>query len=115
MFYKKINYSCKDAGWSVIDLCSEEGAPGKDSPSKDMLGDGSLSSFRNFISFNKSLGLPIDGFEKEVVSLLRILEARKGCSVGASSIKRTLLFMCHFDRELWKLERSFNYNQSSGR
>ncbi|RVW36515.1 Vesicle-fusing ATPase [Vitis vinifera] len=71
-----------------IDLCSEEGAPGKDSPSKDMLGDGSLSSFRNFISFNKSLGLPIDGFEKEVVSLLRILEARKGCSVGASSIKR---------------------------
>ncbi|RVW71930.1 Vesicle-fusing ATPase [Vitis vinifera] len=71
-------------GASTDDLerCSEEGAPGKDSPSKDMLGDGSLSSFRNFISFNKSLGLPIDGFGEGSCVLIEDFRSQKGLFSG---------------------------------
>ena len=84
-----------------------------------MLGDGKLSSFRKFVSFRKSLGLPAVGFEKKITSLLRKLEARRDHRErrrgGDSSIKRRPLSMFHFGRELWKLESSTNYNQSSGK
>ncbi|RVX05419.1 hypothetical protein CK203_013695 [Vitis vinifera] len=39
----------------------EKGAPRKDNTSKDLLGVGNLSFFTNFVSFNKYLGLPMDG------------------------------------------------------
>ena len=50
-----------DDGCAVYDLCSEKGAPRKDNTSKDLLGVGNLSFFTNFVSFNKYLGLPMDG------------------------------------------------------
>ena len=51
---------------------------------------------------------------KEAASLLWKLEARKGCTVGASSIKRSLS-MSHFDIELWKLESLISCDQSRGK
>lgn len=47
------------------------------------------------------------------MSLLRRLEARKGCRVAALSVKRKPSSTFHFDRELCKLECSINYSKSS--
>ncbi|RVW28311.1 U3 small nucleolar RNA-associated protein 7 [Vitis vinifera] len=47
-----------------------------------------VRQFRNFVSFRECLGLPVEGFEKEVESLLRKPEVRKGRRVVRSSIKR---------------------------
>lgn len=105
--------SYKDATCAILDVCNEEGATRKGIRSKDMLGDRCLPSFRNFVSFSKPLGLHMGAFEKEVAYLLRKMEAKKGHSVRALSMKRRPLLTCHFDKELWKLESLVNYNQST--
>ena len=89
-------------------------ASGKVNPSKDMMGDGSLSglSLWKFVS-SKFLGLLVEGYEKESVPLLRKLEVIKSRRVVALSKKRRPSFMFHFDSELQKFDCSFNYNQSS--
>ncbi|RVX12733.1 hypothetical protein CK203_011550 [Vitis vinifera] len=51
----------------------------------------------NFISFGKWLGLPMDGFEKEVASLLRKLEATKDHRMVASSIERRSFSTSQFE------------------
>lgn len=57
-------------------------------------------SFWNFVSFNKCLGLLVEGFEKKVESLLRKLVARKGCGVVDLSIRRRPSSASCFEREL---------------
>ena len=47
------------------------------------------------------------------MSPLTKMEAEKGHRVATLSKKRRPSFASHFDRELWKLECSANYNQSS--
>ena len=39
----------------------------------------SFSLLENFVTFGNFLGLPVEGFEKEISSLMRKLESRKGC------------------------------------
>ncbi|WKA05120.1 hypothetical protein VitviT2T_023104 [Vitis vinifera] len=81
------------------------------------MGDESLYdlSFGKFVSFSKFLDLLVEGYEKEIVSLLRKSEAKKGYRVVALSIKRRPSSMSDFDRELCKLECLVNYNKSSGK
>lgn len=56
--------------------------------------------------------MPVVGFEKEIRSLLKKLEARKGRGVKVSGGKRSLRLASHFERELRNLESSVNYNSA---
>ena len=68
---------------------------------KDMeLGENFANSYKNFVSFSEHLGLPMEGFEKEVGSLLRKLEAQKGQRVVGSKGKRRPSPTSQFEREL---------------
>lgn len=62
-------------------VSGEEGAPGLKSPSSSPEKVKSLygPSSQKFISFSKFLGLPVNGNEKEIASLLRKLESKKRC------------------------------------
>ena len=57
-------------------------------------------SFQKLVSFSELLGLLVEGFEKEVESLLRELEVRKGHKVVGSSVKRKPYFTSRAEREL---------------
>ena len=101
-----------------LDLGSEEVVALENGGSRrDSMGDESLYdlSFGKFVSFSKFLDLLVEGYEKEIVSLLRKSEAKKGYRVVALSIKRRPSSMSDFDRELCKLECLVNYNKSSGK
>lgn len=102
MNFQNIHYAAKSAN---PDLCSEKMVLRKDSPSKDMMGDKNFSnlSFKNFVSFREWLGLQVNNCEKEVASLLRKLEAKKGCKVVTSSTKGRPFSTSCVERELWKL------------
>lgn len=84
---------------------------------KDEESDGNCANeaFKKLVSIHEFLGLFVEGFEKEVDSLLRILEAQKGRSVIGSSFRRTSSLNSHFERELRKLDCSANYNISSNK
>ena len=103
----------EDAEWANQEVCSEEGNSGHGSSIRGLwvvehLSD---SSFRKFLIFSKFLGLPMDGNEKEIASLLRKMENRKGRRV--SVVKRRPSSTPHFVRELRNLECSVNYCNSS--
>ena len=55
-------------------------------------------SSMKFVSFNKFFRLPMQKNEKETVSFLRKLEARKGRRVVALSVKGKPSSTSHFDR-----------------
>lgn len=48
------------------------------------------SVFRKLVVFSSFMGMPIEGFEKEVISLLRKTQARKGCDNSSLGEKRKL-------------------------
>ena len=103
----------KDTEKANQEVCSEEGNSGHGSSIRGLwvvehLSD---SSFRKFLIFSKFLGLPMDGNEKEIASLLRKMENRKGRRV--SVVKRRPSSTPHFVRELRNLECSVNYCNSS--
>lgn len=70
-------------------------------------------AYRNFVSFSKNLGLPMEGFKKEVDSLLRKSEAQKGRKATRSRRKRRLSPASQFEMKLRNLDCSVNYNPSS--
>ena len=55
----------------------------------------------------------MEGYEREIVSLLRKLKAKKDRRVVTLSIKRRPSSMSCFDRELRKLECLINYSKSN--
>lgn len=77
-------HQSKDSKSVELKMSCEEVALRNGSPSWDVMGDGNLLdlSFGTFVSFNKFLGLPVDGFENKIVSLLMKMEAKKGCRVA---------------------------------
>lgn len=103
--------------------CGDEADLRKGCPRKDLMGrkDGAFNenivdlAYKNFIFFSEHMGLPVEGFEKEVGSLLSKLEACKGCRVVGSSFKRRSSSPSWFERELQKLEYFVNYNLLSGK
>ena len=74
---------------------------------------GSDLSFKKFAFFCKFLGFLMEGYEREIVSLLRKLKAKKDRRVVTLSIKRRPSSMSCFDRELQKLECLINYSKSN--
>ena len=98
--------------WRVCEPgeCSED-VGGKDVESEENF----LDSYKNFVSFSEYLGLPLEGFEKEVDSLLRKLEAWKGRRVVGSRGKRRSSPASQFERELQRLDCFVNYNLSSSK
>ncbi|RVW91332.1 hypothetical protein CK203_035414 [Vitis vinifera] len=115
---KGLVVECKGDGYGMLYVGSEEVVALENGSSRrDSMGDESLYdlSFGKFVSFSKFLDLLVEGYEKEIVSLLRKLEAKKGYRVVALSIKRRPSSMSDFDRELCKLECLVNYNKSSGK
>lgn len=91
----------RNAKYTTLELYSREVASRNGSPSQDSMGDVGLLSFRKFVSFSKFLGLLVDGFEKEIVTLLSKLNVKKGYRLVASSDKRRPSSSSLFDRELW--------------
>ncbi|RVW91388.1 hypothetical protein CK203_035449 [Vitis vinifera] len=115
---KGLVVECKGDGYGMLYVGSEEVVALENGSSRrDSMGDESLYdlSFGKFVSFSKFLDLLVEGYEKEIVSLLRKSEAKKGYRVVALSIKRRPSSMSDFDRELCKLECLVNYNKSSGK
>ncbi|RVW14730.1 hypothetical protein CK203_092626 [Vitis vinifera] len=115
---KGLVVECKGDGYGMLYVGSEKVVALENGSSRrDSMGDESLYdlSFGKFVSFSKFLDLLVEGYEKEIVSLLRKLEAKKGYRVVALSIKRRPSSMSDFDRELCKLECLVNYNKSSGK
>lgn len=66
----------------------------------------------NFVNFSSFLGLPVKGFGKEISSLLKKLELRNEHVVKISIEKRSIPSTSHFEKEIYKLECSINYNKS---
>ena len=62
-----------------------------------------------FVEFNSFLGLAMVGFEKEISTLLKKMESRKGCGDKASRGSRKSSSSC-LEREIRKLDCSMNYN-----
>lgn len=93
----------RNAKCTTLELYSREVASRNGSPSQDSMGDVGLLdlSFRKFVSFSKFLGLLVDGFEKEIVTLLSKLNVKNGYRLVASSDKRRPSSSSLFDRELW--------------
>lgn len=101
-----------------LDVCNEEVTSGNDCLSKDSIVEESLFNlfFLKFVSFSEFLGLPVEGYEEEIVSLLSKLEAKKDRRVAATlSKKRRSASMSLLDKELHKLECSIDYSQSIGK
>lgn len=72
-----------------------------------------LVSFPNgFIEFNNYLGMPVAGFKKEINSLLKKLDLKKGRGVMVLGGRIKPLASSRFEREIRKLECSVNYNNS---
>lgn len=92
----------RNAKYTTLELYSREVASRNGSPSQDSMGDVGLLdlSFRKFVSFSKFLGLLVDGFEKEIVTLLSKLNVKKGYRLVASSDKRRPSSSSLSDREL---------------
>lgn len=61
-------------------------------------------SFKNFVFVNEFLSLPMEGFEKEVKSLLRRLQVRKGLKVVGLRVNKRPSSASHVVKELQKLE-----------
>lgn len=57
----------------------------------------------------------LECFEKEIVSLLRKMEAKRARNISALGKKRKLSCAFFFEGELRKLECSFNYGCSNGK
>ena len=103
----------KDVRDTNLEVCSGEGASGFRSPSRGLSDVESLSdpSFQKFISFSKFLGLLVVGYEREIASLLRKMESRKGRTV--SIVKKRSSSTPRFARELRNLKCSVNYCNSN--
>lgn len=56
--------------------------------------------------------MSIERYEKEIFSLLRKIETRKGCGVCVLRKKKKLNSTSRFEREIQKLECSVNYKNS---
>ena len=56
--------------------------------------------------------MSIERYEKEIFSLLRKIETRKGCGVCVLGKKKKLNSTSRFEREIQKLECSVNYKNS---
>ena len=83
---ESLEHQPKDTEKANQEVCSEEGNSGCKSPSRGSSVAKCLSdpSFQKFLSFSKFLGLLVDGNEKEIASLLRKMESRKGRNVSVS-------------------------------
>ena len=102
-----------------IDL--EEGAKeydGRALPAKDMervleKEEGSvLGSWMNgsFVKLYHCLGMPTEGFEGEILLLLRKMEERKNIKGKSAEKRRKIQKVSKLERELKKLECSVNYS-----
>lgn len=66
-------------------------------------------SFSKLASFSKFVGLPIDGFEEEILQHLRRLELTKKWKVTRQGQKKGFPVGSKFERKLQKLECHVNY------
>ena len=73
----------------------------------------SQGSFYKLVSFSKFLGLLVDGFEKEILGLLRRLEFRTNRKTTGQVLKKSSCGGSKFERELCKLECSISYKTNS--
>lgn len=78
-----------------------------------MAGEGDVAleerAFSSLVALSNFLGMPIEGFEEEILTLLNKIKKRKG-QEGQALSKRTSKFVSsHFERELKKLEWFVKY------
>ena len=63
-----------------------------------------------FVAFSSFPGLPVMGFEKEINSLLKKLELRKGRGIKIARGKKKSPLATRLEKEIRKLECSVNYD-----
>ena len=68
--------------------------------------------FHKLVAFRSFIEMPMLGFEKDVMSLLRKMEARREYSLSLRA-KRKSIRISRFVRELQRLEYSVGYKNSS--
>ena len=78
-----------------------------------MAGEGDVAleerAFSSLVALSNFLGMPIEGFEEEILTLLNKIKKRKGRE-GQALSKRTSKFVSsYFERELKKLEWFVKY------
>ena len=71
-------------------------------------------TFGRLLSFSRFVGLPVDGFENEILTMFRSLECRKRGKDFVQGGKKNHFLRSKVERELRKLECSFKYGSSSG-
>ena len=64
--------------------------------------------------FCQCLGMPAEGFEREILKLLNRIRERRDCSERVTGKKRKSQRLSKFDWELKKLEWSVNYGGIEG-
>ena len=66
-------------------------------------------NFSILVAFSKVLGLPVDGYEEEILSLLEKLELRIKWKVVRQGTKKAKVSGSKLERRLRKLERSVSF------
>ena len=64
----------------------------------------------SFLTFYRCLGMPIEGFEGEIMELMKRMKERKDLKGNLAGKKRKVQKISRSDRELKKLECSVNYS-----
>lgn len=63
----------------------------------------------SFVSFYHCLGMPTEGFEGEILSLMKRMQERKELKGNRARKRRKVQKASRFERELKKLKCSVNY------
>ena len=71
-------------------------------------------TFGRLLLFSRFVGLPVDGFENEILTMFRSLECRKRGKDFVQGGKKNHFLRSKVERELRKLECSFKYGSPSG-
>lgn len=87
----------------------------EDNESKEGATEGTFSdeTFGRLLSFSRFVGLPMDGFENEILTMFRSLECRKRGKIYVQGGKKNYLLRSKVERELRKLECSIKYGSPS--
>ena len=87
----------------------------EDNKSKEGATEGTFSdeTFGRLLSFNRFMGLPVDGFKNEILTMFQSLECRKRGKIYVQGGKKNSLLRSRVERELRKLECSIKYGSPS--
>ena len=111
--------SCQEGGIGAVSLRSREVEV--QTPHLQIIGVGEKENDKSpwinkkFLGFCKSVGVSIEGFEEDILRILKKIENRKCFIRKSNEKKRGTLSGSRKDRELKKLISTINYDGVTGR